>query len=465
MKRSIKTSVRERIAKNRQRVRGVAEGGSVTGTQSFSGRKLLQHIPCRPAFDGSGLGAGVTACEPYAAHIDPERMTTRPARTFGAPQINAAHDLFLEAIFPRTDSALHLELREGLLERTQPEPYPENCKRQDIAFTPSQIAFNATHFPAAYTVRVESGPHAGNSFTHSRRHWLMVVDCDCPASAGTRGHSHHTCRPSQKKRLGESKALDNQADAIAKLLPTESDGNLRCIACGKNEIDADGFLLCFWCNTQGIQDFLVDGKHLDFGMETLRASLRKNRRFQDDSEAEKVSHYPLLDTPVSAGRVTEIKEKAQKLARKKNLREEQITKTMLSNAARPLDEMELACILSVKCGAGWTVRNSKQWKKAQRVAAQLAGHYIFGKTCGEIAKIVGKEEKAVTKFCERSRVEYFTKLVRGPVPEEARAALARGILRELYPPAVTSGQLGWGEYDAQISAVFPEPEKLTVCDA
>jgi hypothetical protein len=430
-------------------------------TQSFHGRKLLQQIPCRPAFDGSGarhfftglvqhgdgLGAGVTACEPSAAHIDPEKMTTRPTRSFGAVQINATHDLFLEAIFPRTDAALHQELREGLLERTQPEQYPNNSERQDIAFTPSQISFNGTHFPAGHTVLVESGPYTGKYFTHSRspRHWLLVVD-----------------RASNQKRRAQSKALDNQADTIAKLLPTVSDGKLRCVGCSERDIDADGFVLCFWCNAQRIQNFLVDRERLGFGLETQRASLRKDSGFQDDSEAEKAFHYPLLDAPVTAEKVTEIRVQARKTALKKNFskeEEQQLAASMIRRAARPLEETELAWILSEKC-KGWTVRNSQAWKKAQRVAAQLAGHYIFGKTCGQIAQVIGKEEEALRKICVRHRAEYFNKLLRGPMPEEARVALASGVLRELYPPAVTSGQFGWGEFDAKISAVFPEPEKI-----
>jgi hypothetical protein len=82
-----------------------------------------------------------------------------------------------------------------------------------------------------------------------------------------------------------------------------------------------------------------------------------------------------------------------------------------------------------------------------------------------VAKIVGKEEEAVRKLCVRHRTKYFNKLVRGSIPDEARTALALGVLRELYPPAVTSGQFGWGEYDAQISAVFPEPPKIVLPSA
>jgi hypothetical protein len=423
----------------------------MTGTQSFSGSKLLQHIPCRPAFDGSGLGVGITACEPRAAHklADPERMSTRPTRTFGAPQINAAHDLFLEAIFPKANSVHHEELCEGLLEKTQPEPYPATCVRQDIAFTASKISFSGTHLPAERLLRVDSGEHTGKHFTHSKspKHWILLVD-----------------RETKKKRLARSKVLDNQADTFVKLLPVVSDGKLRCVACGERDIDADGFVLSFICNTKGIQNFLVGRQHLDFGLETQRASLRKDSGFQDDSEAEKVFHYPLLDTPMTAEQITEIRVGAHTIARRKNFsrdEEEQFAVTMIRSAARPLEERELACILSVKC-KGWTARNSKTWKKAQLVAAQLASHFIFGKSFGEIAKIVGKEEEAVRKLCVRHREEYFSKLVRGPMPEEARAAMARGILRELYPSAVTSGQLGWGEFDAKISAVFPEPEQIVL---
>ncbi len=420
--------------------------------QSFSGRKLLERIPCRPAFDGSGVGVAVQTCDPRSAHkvLEPEKMSIKPTRSFSAPQINAAHDLFLEAIFPKTDSVPHAELVHKLLERTPAEGSPKKyTERPDIAFMPSKISFDGTHLPVEGKIRVDSGEYTGKCFSHSLspRHWLLVLG-----------------RVPKKKRLQQSRVLDTEADNFVKSFPAVSDGQLlRCVACGERDIDADGFLLCFYCNTHGTENYLGSKQHLDFGMETLRASLRKDSGFQDDEQATAVFHYPLLDTPLREEQITESREKARKIAWKKNFNrteEEQLAKAMIEVAARPLDETELAWILSVKC-EGWTIRNSQRaWKKAQRVAAQLVGHYIFGKSFGEVAKIVGKEEEAVRKVCVRHRREYFNKLVRQPMPEEARTALASGMLRELYPPAVTTGQQGWGEFDAEMSRTFPEPEKI-----
>jgi hypothetical protein len=207
---------------------------------------------------------------------------------------------------------------------------------------------------------------------------------------------------SRKERRKQRRTCDNDAKTMV-TLSAVSNSEFRCVGCGEREIDEDNFLLCFSCSSNDAQNYGIatprNGEFKD----------RKNNGFHDDEQASAAFQYPMLDTP-------------------------------LTDAARALEETELAWILSTKC-EGWTIRNSDAYKKAQRVAAQLAGHYVLGKPFGEVARIVGKEKKAVNKFCVRSREEYFKKLVRNPMPEEVRTALSSGMLRELYPPAVTTGYL------------------------
>jgi hypothetical protein len=343
---------------------------------------MLQHIPCGPAFDGSGLGVAVTRCpaRPSFEMLQPDKMRTNPFTSYGPLQLNACHQALLA-------------YAETVKEKLLPEPYPQKHVRPLMAFVSSEITFHGTFLPASRVIRVNSGPHSGKAFTQLDRptHWLLVLD-----------------KVSRKTRRKERRAHENEAKSLI-TSSAVSNSELRCIGCGESEIDADGFVLCFYCNSCGMGNFLGSRQHLDFGKETRRASVRKNSGFQDDEQASAAFQFPLLDKPHS-------------------------------DADRPLDEIELAWILAAKY-EGFTVRGTKAHKKARRAAAQLAGHYVLGKSFAEIAKVVDGKENSVNRFCKRSRKTYAEEMVRGPMPEEVRTALASGMLRELYPPAVTTGYL------------------------
>jgi len=154
------------------------------------------------------------------------------------------------------------------------------------------------------------------------------------------------------------------------------------------------------------------------GQIKLTEAKRKDNGFQDDEKSLSVYTYPFLDEPHG----------------------NENSKLDETNNNRPLDETELAWILAAKY-KGFMVKGTKAYKKARRAAAQLAGHYVLGKSFAEIAKIVDGKENSVNRFCTRSRKEYADNMVRGPMPEGVRTALAKGLLRELYPPAVTTGYL------------------------
>jgi hypothetical protein len=88
------------------------------------------------------------------------------------------------------------------------------------------------------------------------------------------------------------------------------------------------------------------------------------------------------------------------------------------------------------------VRNSKAFKKAQRAATLLVGHFVFDHRFVDLASVVpNTNEKAVTKFCQRARADYWGKYVRDVMPEEARAAIHLGLLRSIYSQNLNAGYL------------------------
>jgi hypothetical protein len=366
----------------------------MNGKQSFSGRKLLQHIPFGQSFNGTGIGHGVTRCPAMPAwkRLGPEKMKTKPATTYGPRQLAAYHDLLIEVIFSKRDAECRY-----LLERFLPEPYPNRCVRPHMAFVPTEIKFTVKlpqHRAKVQPILVASGKHIGKEFV--------------PVRGMRSGVLFWLLEDETPKTRTQNKSL--MLETIGR------DGALRCASCGLQPIADDCFILCWTCDHRDMVNAGNAKTHFDF-------SANKNTRKTPRRKAM---------TPKQAGSKNRKDQGFQD--------DEESLPVYTSPSATKLSEVEFACILAEKY-PGFTAKDSPAYRKAQRAAAQLSARFIFKRPASEVAAIVGGNTKAVTKFCRRAREEYADHLAHQPLPEEVRVCMASGMLRELFPPNETQGCL------------------------
>jgi hypothetical protein len=281
-----------------------------------------------------------------------------------------------------------------------------------MAYQPTELRFAGTLLTRSLTIRVEDGQHKGEKFRlrggKDFGELLLVLKIAKSPRKARRGHY-------------------NDGKTLLTLSAPSTADVLRCIGCdGMNAIDPDGFALCFYCDSSDLARHGVT-KHIDGNVVK-----NKDKGFQGDGEdlLEEEMDVPYTDETRPASKAVS-DEKSEEVDEPHQAQEDR-------PEDRPLEEIELAWILAAKY-SGFTVRNSKAYKKARLAAIQLAGHYVLGKSYAEIGRVVGKSENAVDRFCSRARKEYRERMVRGPIPEEVHAAHASQMLREFYPPAEGQG--------------------------
>lgn len=351
----------------------------------LNGGTLDGSMPCR-------LLHAVTRCAPASAVSRPEPMRVNSSRIPSPTQLSEMHDALLA-------------YAEHVPRPTLSEP-PNMCVRPRMTFQPTEIQFDGTFLPTSRRVRVDSGPYAGKSFLPRIK--AIGPPAGCMLFVGK-----------EEPQKGQSTRWRAKANRkMQKLLAQDGP----CCVCCMEDL-RDGFLLCPDCETAPTVVHECLGEPLEFNEYHLprnakRFRVSKNRK---DNGFQDAANYKKNPSLLSDNRYVSPSEP-------------------YTDGGRPLLEHELSWILAVKY-PGFTRPGSLEYKKAQRAAAQLAGHFIFKRTFAEITRTVPMTtEESVRKLCLRAREDYWAKYVRsGRMPVEAVAAMTTGMLRRLYPPSLTDG--------------------------
>lgn len=436
---------------------------------------------------GVTLNTGVNKYGPYRHTFNGCTVTRRLGPT-GVPrrgnlELSGCHDKAIRAVDKLTEYA-----KEGFEEVCAMEapfsgkPYPCKFKEPDqyrrptaerIRYAPVIVKDKTTDEKIdairkkVKSLTIKGGEYTGRFFLKSAGgHWLLNVDKNAE-------------RQSHRAAL-ESK-WEQQADA---LLASTNAGIFMCISCCELPAAEDSFLLCRSCviklamnyNSSAQENDDSDGEDsFDFN----HIQNRKNRGLQNDGKQKLRQHTNKRGTkcPCCREEVAFIYvclrcEKVKLCAACKLLHDEhalsdgwteignwvpdkKLMSTLLypsldegySVEGRPLREEELAHILAVKY-PGFTNKTtviageeylSLAYREARKHAAMLVGHYIFKKTFTALGKMLGEKTDTVKKFCTRARHDYWTVMLKKPIPTEAQTALSSYMLRDLYPRYVTEG--------------------------
>jgi hypothetical protein len=400
----------------------LAKPATVAGTltveqrlPSFSRRKLLEHIPCRPAFDGSGLGVAVQVSEPCAAdpvcfseeceneRLDSEKMRTNPFRSYGPLELGECQEKLLR-------------LAQALPQRIAPEPYPQNQKELK-KFPATEYRFKG-HYKAGHFKKLTDGRvlYKRGKITVTGGHPEFSGKTLVEAKTTWGYKSRHafpifTAETGDKPDLGAVRSYINRTrTAVKHDRIRNATGKVLCACCVRDEIGEEEFVLCDTCSSKNLANGFSSG---------FRGY---NEPLQDDSYLEAVApdKYLSLEEPYH---------------------EEE----------RPLYEHELALILAVKC-KGFTKRNTVAHRKARRLAALLVGHFRFGHSFADLSHIVPlTSEKSAEVFCKRARADWHNYLRSASLEadKEAREALRLGLLRSIYPMHLTEGRRVYSQVLAQ----------------
>jgi hypothetical protein len=384
----------------------------MSSLQSFAGRKLLQPLVFLNHYgevipENSGVFTGetlmafrvdattgkrsafaITHCPARRAHktLEPEMMKTSPASDYSPGQIDSIHEALLA-------------YSEAVSERPLPEPYPNRVVRQPIPFIPSEARFAAVFKPGkTRTLR-------GGLKIYSPAELFVTEGHPDFAGKIIRETTGRFILEVGKVKATERKKFINRARAEVKRdRLRNTTGVLRCVSCLQGEIGKGEFVLCDVCSSKNTAVAFHAESRFDFPTPDYGA--------QDDTRAITVEQDKYF-SPDHA----------------------------FTDEERPLLENELATILAVKY-AGFTVRNSAPFKKAQRATALLVCRFVFEYRFADIALIMPNiNEKAATKFCQRARSSYWERYVREAMPEEARTAINFGLLRSIYPQNLNAGYM------------------------
>jgi ribosomal protein L37AE/L43A len=250
-------------------------------------------------------------------------------------------------------------------------------------------------------------------------------------------------------RIEKAKRRSWHAKAERLTLKQLASQKLVCVQCGENTVErfGEGFVLCDICETAPA--VIAHGwkqddwnEHFDFNgtsnpkdhgfQDAERRKMERKKRKQENLKPN-ITHLAQLRYVSPATPYHSLSE--YELPR--------VDRERFWERARPLLEDELAWILAVKY-PGFTNRNSPAYLKAQRAAAQLAAHFIFGRGFAEIVRMVPVSSRSnAEKLCKAVRADYmkYVRQHRGHRPEEASRAIRSGMLRSLYAPALTTGHL------------------------
>lgn len=459
----------------------------------FQGARLQQPITVDDAklVSGVTLNTGVNRYGPYQHAFTGCTVTRRLGRT-GVPQRGDADLSKCEDDMLRTVEKLREYAKEGCMEVSVMEapfsgkPYPEKCKQPDKTrfFMPSEIWIenSKTVLTSVRRIALTGGEYAGRKFRKSSKvgmegKWVLTVDKNAK-------------RQSRRDALASRwEKVEKQADT---LLASDNAGIFMCVCCGEFPVDEDSFLLCSRCvrslkiaatQESSTEENDDSDKHSD-SEDHNHSQNRKNRGLQNDGKQKLHQHTRKRGRKCQRCRkdcesiyVCLTCEKVKLCVYCKLLHEHPVSdgwteiehwipdKKLMSTDPyqaftegyrhcadtqdRPLTEEELAHILAVKY-PNFTKQTtliageeylSLAYRNARIAAAMLVGHYIFKKTFTALGKMLGKKTDTVKKFCVRARSDYWTVMLRQPVPTEVQTALSSYMLRDLYPRYLTEGML------------------------
>lgn len=229
-----------------------------------------------------------------------------------------------------------------------------------------------------------------------------------------------------------------RAEAAITLGSYKHDGTLRCIICRKNPLD--GFLTCSSCDADnGFSVEMPGEKDFEILHDTTKGKVRtgKGQAFFDGEG------FSYTETDTVDFNHDRSGNGFQDDAQHESFLENKSWKGQVAGSARPipLEEEKFCWILAAKF-SGFTVKGSRAWFKAQRAAAQIAGRFILGYSCGQVsAMIPDTTSEGVKQFTGRvTKKGYWKSIASKPAPKEWTTALMSGLLRPLYPRWVTTGE-------------------------